>query len=217
MIKVFGIGFHKTGTTTLGGCLRHLGYKHLRYNPSLLKQVAGGEIEPVLNVALQYESFDDWPWPLIYSELDEAFPESKFVLTIRKNSDVWFNSLLSHVARRGVTDVYPLVYNLPEPEAHKQAFIERYEAHNQNVKDYFANRPDKLQIICWENGDGWPELCSFLNLPVIEEPLPHLQKKPDSLREWQQYVWPRFSRKMKRPIKQFRQRILTSKLVKWKR
>jgi len=50
------------------------------------------------------------------------------------------------------------------------------ESHNQQVIDYFQNKPDKLLIICWEKGDSWDKLCNFLGKTVPEIPLPHLMK-----------------------------------------
>ena len=34
--KVFGIGFNKTGTSSLGAALRRLGYKHVSHNSKML-------------------------------------------------------------------------------------------------------------------------------------------------------------------------------------
>jgi hypothetical protein len=44
------------------------------------------------------------------------------------------------------------------------------------VIDYFADKPDKLLVICWENKDGWNKLCDFLNKSVPKVPFPHLNK-----------------------------------------
>jgi len=32
-----------------------------------------------------------------------------------------------------------------------------------------------LLVVCWENGDGWDKLCSFLNKRKPDEPFPHLR------------------------------------------
>jgi hypothetical protein len=44
------------------------------------------------------------------------------------------------------------------------------------VRAYFAGRPDDLLEVCWEAGDGWKELASFLGQPVPALPFPHLNK-----------------------------------------
>src|SRR5690606_9027316 len=40
--------------------------------------------------------FQDVPFslPFTFPHLDNAFPDSKFILTIRENSDVWYQSIL---------------------------------------------------------------------------------------------------------------------------
>jgi hypothetical protein len=180
--KVFGIGFHKTGTTTLGQCLSYLGYNCLGYRPDLLEQIHQGDFVATFAAVEQFNGFQDWPWPLIYKQLDERYPESKFVLTIRQDEEIWLRSLLKHAARKGPSRTRELIYNRPMPHGYEREHIERYIAHNQEAKEYFMSQPDKLLIICWETGTGWQELCSFLDKPVPDIPLPHLNISPDFLK-----------------------------------
>lgn len=53
--------------------------------------------------------------------------------------------------------------------------IAMYTSHNEGVVDFFQERTasDVLLEICWEQGDGWQELCQFLKLPVPACPFPH--------------------------------------------
>jgi len=99
-IKVVGVGFHKTGISTLGKCLQIMGYNHisLDYNSFLLYK--SGNFEALKTIVENYDSFDAWPWPLLYKEIDNWFPDTKFVLTRRLNSEVWFSSLSRHVSRK---------------------------------------------------------------------------------------------------------------------
>lgn len=175
-MKVFGIGLNKTGTTTLGLCLQHLGYRHTSSNLELTKRVAAGDIEPVLDFAREYESFEDWPWPLIYRELDERFPGSKFILTTRRTPQVWLRSLKNHALLTGPTEFRRIAYGHPIPEGHEPDHLSRYEAHNRDVRQYFESRPDDLLEICWETGSGWRELCDFLGHEVPDVPLPHANR-----------------------------------------
>ena len=92
--KVIGVRFHKTGTKTLGQSLRLLGYNHISFDKNFLLLYYQNETGALLKLMEFYDSFEDWPWPYLYKEAYEKFPESKFILTTRKNEEVWFKSLI---------------------------------------------------------------------------------------------------------------------------
>lgn len=175
-MKACGIGMHKTGTTTLGQCFQILGFKHISYDLNLLRAVRRRELGPALAAARHYDSCEDWPWPLLYRQLDEAFPQAKFILTVRKDPETWLRSLLAHARRTGPAEARELVYGFAMPQGHEQAHLDYYRAHNQAVQDYFRDRPSKLLVVCWETGSGWTELAEFLELPVPDRPLPHANR-----------------------------------------
>ena len=181
--KVVGIGLPKTGTTSLGYCFRRFGFKHQTYDMDLAVKVKRNQIEDVLRVAEKHEAFEDWPWFLLYKEFDRRFPNSKFVLTLRKDTATYVRSLQGHHEREGIrnTDwVKPHWWD--EVQGQEPAHWDyeksavRYENHNRAVLEYFAGRVDKdLLVVCWENGDGWETLSRFLNKRAPDEPFPHLR------------------------------------------
>ena len=192
MTKVFGIGWHKTGTKTLAQCMRILGYDHLSYDPevsgSLLKQVMQGDCTGLFEAADRHASFDDFPWPLAFRELDARYPDAKFSLTMRKSSKSWINSLLKHATRTGPMWTRKLVYGHRMPHGHEEAHIARYEQHNRDVLEHFKGREDKLYPLCWETLQGWVELCAFLGKEVPDAPIPHENRSPWSLDRWKHKV-----------------------------
>lgn len=175
-IKVFGIGLNKTGTTTLGKCLRDLGYRHSSYDLALLEQVRSGDFRDLINVVESHEAFEDWPYPLVFDQLDVLYPGSRFILTRRRSPQVWLRSLEAHSLR---TDPYEgtrtrtLAFGWPFPQLNPEAHIGFYEAHLARVRHYFRHRPQDLLEICWEEQPSWEPLCSFLGHPVPSHPLPH--------------------------------------------
>ena len=181
--KIVGIGLPKTGTTTLGFCFRRFGFKHRTYDMDLALQVKRNQLEPVLEEAKSFEAFEDWPWFAIYRELDQRFPNSKFILTQRKDTETYVASLKRHHEREGIRSedfVKPHWWNEVhgvEPAAWDyEKSAQRYERHNREVLEYFGNRISKdLLVVCWEHGDGWAELSRFLNKRLPEEPFPHLR------------------------------------------
>lgn len=173
--KVFSIGFHKTGTSSLGEALRQLGYSPIaNYTPELLPHIQSENWSEVENFCQQYQAFEDNPWPLIYRELDERFPGSKFVLTIRPKAQ-WINSVMKHFSGSSTKMrewIYGEGYGNPN-ENTKQIYIDRYTKHNQEVLSYFSTRPNDLAVMDWSRGSSWPELCRILNCPVPSSPFPH--------------------------------------------
>lgn len=178
--KVIGIGFHKTGTTTLGECLKLLGYNHISCSKEAFLLYQASEISAILKLMEFFDSFEDWPWPFVYREAFNKFPSAKFILTTRLNEEVWFRSLARHV-KRGVGADFSYrsyIYGCEDLAANKQLHIDRYRQHNQKVRDFFADKPNQFLELCWEKGDSWTELCEFLNVNTIDMPLPHKKADP---------------------------------------
>lgn len=175
--KVFGVGWAKTGTTTLGKCLRSLGYRHMSQRLDLVDAYAEGNRDAIISVAREADSFEDWPWILLYQELDQAFPGSLFILTTRDHQR-WIKSYLNMLRMAGeptarLNEIRSVLYGLPFPDVTPAALVERYLRHNRHVIDYFATRPEALLVVDWERGHGWEELCTFLGMSVPAASFPH--------------------------------------------
>jgi hypothetical protein len=177
--KVIGIGFHKTGTKTLAACLEMLGFRNRSHDREAFALWKLGEIDTVLQMMEEFDSFEDWPWPFLYREARIRYPDARFVLTTRRDEATWLESLTHHVARHGLTafNYRKHIYGVDDPVAHPQRFFEVYRAHNAAVRAFFAEDPDRLLEVCWEDGHGWEHLCSFLGLPVPNAPLPHMNRR----------------------------------------
>ena len=96
--KVFGIGFHKTGTKTLAAALRTLGYRVTGPNGATDPDIANNALEMCFSLVGQFDAFQDNPWPVMYKTLDRAYPQSKFVLTVRP-TDEWIASVVDYFGR----------------------------------------------------------------------------------------------------------------------
>jgi hypothetical protein len=175
-MKVFGIGLNKTGTSTLAACLRELGFRHTSCDLELTREVRRGNMAPVYDRADRYGSFEDWPWPLVFEEMDEQYDDAKFVLTRRSSPKVWFSSLKRHALRTGPTEYRAIAYGDEMPLGKRREHIRQYRAHNAAVRNHFADRPNRLLEVCWEEGDGWHELCDFLEKPIPDTDFPHERK-----------------------------------------
>ncbi len=181
--KVFGVGYPKTGTTTLATCLAGLGYKHKTCDMNLAAEVRSGRFWRTIGAAERYDSFDDWPWFLVFREMSELYPEARFILTVRRSTEAYLGSLRRYREHRGrfnkgapEPDWWRPVFGFPMHYWNAERFAEEYESHNEAVVNWFANEPERLKVLCWENGDEWDELCSFLDKETPDQPFPHLNR-----------------------------------------
>lgn len=175
-MKIVGIGMNKTGTTTLAICLTYLGYRHLSCHRESFEQLRRGDVNAVLRTMEGYDSFEDWPWPLMYRDIDRRFPDARFILTRRKDPETWFRSLYRYAKHTGPTEYRRYIYGHYTPDGYRDEHIRIYLEHNQAVREYFHNRPHKLLELCWEQGDGWQELCAFLGVTPPMRRLPHANR-----------------------------------------
>ena len=196
--KIFCIGLSKTGTKSLhvalqilkftschdlhGGTSNKMGY---------INQATVGDYNwEIIN---KFDAFSDIPIPIYYKGLDKAFPNSKFILTIRdkkswlESCERWFNKwkiTLKHldglkkedniITIQSVGFIRILVYGISV--FNYEVFSQVYDQHIENVYEYFKNRPGDLLTLNICNGDGWEKLCKFLNQKVIQQPFPYKGK-----------------------------------------
>ena len=186
--KVVGIGFNKTGTTTIRRCLLILGIgphpDRFAMNEAGLVQalVERGDTERSLNFAANYRGFEDHPWNIgtLYQDFSERYPDTRFILTVR-DSESWWQSLTPYGIRDPTSRIIRLfMHQLGIDRFEKATVIAAYEDFNRNIIEYFADHPEKLLITMdLEAGDGWEKLCHFLGKPVPEYPFPRANRKKD--------------------------------------
>ena len=205
--KIFCIGRNKTGTTSMGQALKMLGYRvgKQKYGELLIEDWGRRDFRKIIQFCKSADAFQDVPFSLddTYKELDKAFPGSKFILTTRTSADEWFDSLI-----RFETDIigkntlptaadlknYPyretgwlwrmheLVYGVNEEQLYDMAiYIAHYEKYNNEVLNYFNNRPDDFLILNLNNENSMQLLCGFLHISEHKLKMPHLNKSKQDL------------------------------------
>ena len=173
-MKIFCIGFHKTGTTSLKAALKELGYRVTGPNGVDDPDIAKNVYSMAHDLVRKYDAFQDSPWSVIYKELDEKYPGSKFILTIR-SSESWIKSQVNHFGQLE-TPMRTWIYGVGCPEGNEDIYIKRFERHYKEVVDHFKDRPDDLLILDLAKGDGWGKLCSFLGTDIPKKQFPHANK-----------------------------------------
>ena len=177
--RVFCIGWHKTGTSSLGHALVQLGYSVLGCRLDMVHPLRQGDLDAVLGLAGQFDALQDVPWAALYRELDQAFPGSRFILTEREEQS-WFRSALRHFDSADIS-LHAWLYGKGVMRSNEQLYLDRYCQHNLQVKAYFADRQKDFIVLDLARGDGWSELCGFLGEPLPNQPFPHANKGPQSL------------------------------------
>ena len=143
------------------------------------------------------ESTVDWPAAYHYKELMDVYPDAKVLLSVR-SAEGWVKSMDSTITQIFMGDT--LMHHLARAQYHidpnYKAWIdllnemnfgdergvwagtngeagpmaEAMERWNQSVIDTVP--ADRLLV--WDPKEGWEPLCEFLELPVPEQPLPHV-------------------------------------------
>lgn len=168
--KIFGLGFQKTGTKSLGAALDILGYRVC--GPVGAKDLdIAKNVRPLIHSLVPlYDAFQDNPWPLFYEDLDRRYPGSRFIFTVR-SPDAWIDSIVAHFGDHD-TPMRHYIYGVGHPKGNERVFLERYRRHNDEVRHYFRNRSEDILTMDITRGDGWGPLCDFLGLrrPGVEFP-----------------------------------------------
>lgn len=183
---VFGLGLSRTGTRSLTAALHVLGIDTVHYpiDEDSLRAMTSGKLDFQL-----MESFDgitDITTAPYYRDLDQRYPDAKFVLTVR-DEEGWLRSCQNHwtgrdafastetagqathmAVRRFLRAAVYGSYDF-EPDRFRRV----YRAHLENVRRYFADKPGKLLELDVVGGDGWEPLCEHLGRPVPPQPFPH--------------------------------------------
>ena len=183
-MKIVGIGLNKTGTSTLKTCMKQWGFNHMTFDLDAFNAYRNKDFKILKQLADDHDSFENWPWALMYEQFYQWYPQAKFILTVRRDAETWFKSLSKHGKRIGPLVDYELfIYGYANPDENKADHIEYYHQHNRKVEQFFADKPEQLLKVCWEQGHGWQELSQFLKLEPAPGEFPHSNKTPSFYEE----------------------------------
>ena len=196
MLRVVGAGLPRTGTRSLkdalelllGGRCYHMSevFRNLEDVPTWRAAVRGNEVD--------WSSFPpdcvaavDWPASAFWRELADANPDAVIVLSTRDSAAQWWES--------ADATILPVLRKDPDPgyedwQAMTKALFAReiaekwddaataqafYERHNGRVR----REAPADRLLDWRAADGWEPLCRALDLPVPDEPFPHVNTRQE--------------------------------------
>jgi hypothetical protein len=194
-LRLVGAGLGRTGTHSLklaieellGGPCYHMieVFEHPEHVPMWQQAIDTGDA-PWDEIFEGYVAAVDWPVGSFYGELAAAYPDAVVLLSTR-DADSWWRSASATIFnfakmdtppemaewRRMTTDLMATRFTdkLDDETAAKAA----YEKHNAEVR---ASIP-RDRLVEWQPGDGWQPLCDALNLPVPDQPFPHVNTTAD--------------------------------------
>lgn len=176
--KLFGIGLSRTGTQSLSAALNELGVTsvHFPKDDTTFRQLRSGDFD--LKVLQRSTALCDTPVVPYYPQLDEAFPGSKFILTLRDDREAWLASVERLWRSRPHIPTHPYhkfitaaVYGTWHFSRSRFAYV--YDRHVENVRSYFEDRTDDLLELRICDGEGWKQLAPFLGMDVPPATFPH--------------------------------------------
>jgi hypothetical protein len=182
--KIFIIGFHKTGTSSLGKAFQILGYrvcggyfiKNEYRNVKNPEEYLWNYISPAIN---DYEVFQDTPWFIFWRQIYKNYPNALYILTYR-DSEKWYNSVYNHFGDGSNWFYHDLIYGDPDPTNHKDLYIKKYEDHNKNVMDFFEGKNNFLPLDL-DQGIQWESLVEFTGnkKPIWQFPMANKSETKD--------------------------------------
>lgn len=199
--KVFCIGLNKTGTTSLAAALEGLGYRldDQSLAERLLPHWLRRDFDAIVAHAAGADAFQDIPFslPFTYQALHMAYPQARFVLSLRDSPQEWYDSVLRFTRRihggslptaRQLRDSgygYPgflhdaqfgTVPGLTEADPFdRAAHLRFYTAHRYAVTAYFRGS-GRLLVLNPARPDSYAALCRFLGRSPVLERMPHLNR-----------------------------------------
>lgn len=201
--KVFGVGFSKTGTTSIEQACLDIGLNvcrgdwKLKHNDYHLALCAGGLFEELHRMTRYWDAFFDGPWGggSLYLKTTEWFPDAYFIHT-RRDPEKWYESFSNMVktvagdrpgepldgfhreGRYGSVLFFEKVFGIKGIDE-KDRLLEHYTKTNAEVEAFFRNGPYNYLKIDVTAGEGWEKLGPFLGIsdPPASFPQKNVRKE----------------------------------------
>jgi hypothetical protein len=172
--KIFGIGLPRSGTTSLNRALTALGYEAIHHPTYFIMDKMRGNFD----FAGSWDALTNFG-EHFYPQLDERFPKSKFILTIRDKEN-WLNSCRwkykepsNHLGNTIRISIFGC------DRFHESTFSHLYDIHRERAIHYFRERPEDFLVFNCDRGHSWRELCDFLGKSTPAIPFPHGNSKKE--------------------------------------
>lgn len=176
-IKIFGIGLQKTGLTSLVRLLQKCGLNARGTNLKLRRSFARRrDYQGILDYYDSAQFFCDWPTPLMYKAAFAKYgPRARFILTVRKDADTWFESIKRHNRyAHPVANKHRWIFGRYYPHGFDAEHKAYYERHNREIEDFFdaQGARDQLLIIRVDDPASIGRVAEFLGIDIPFDAFP---------------------------------------------
>jgi len=198
-LKVMGVGFGRTGTKSLQEALEELGFAPCHHMDTVVangdeevkrwEQVANGKTSEVPLILADSLSSCDFPSCVYYKDVLKAYPDCKFVLTVR-DPEKWYQSAYDTIYKI-IHQPFPVPFamnfvpsqkrlrNVVRKIVWQNIFHDRFLDKEYAIKVYneYVERVKREipadRLLIFGVAEGWAPLCKFLNVPIPNKPFPH--------------------------------------------
>ncbi|KAJ3125306.1 hypothetical protein HK098_000370 [Nowakowskiella sp. JEL0407] len=222
-LEIIGAGLPRTGTTSLKAALEELGYptyhmvENIQHNDSekwltILKDNHGRDFKDWDYIFAQkgrrvYAASVDAPGCTFYKNLMEFYPDTKVILTVRDNPQVWVDSSRETVYKAsqsgggflGVVSgfVFRNIFRSKMIEMINKVFFTHPDACNgalekadfdggKAAREFYTNWNDEVvkyvpsdKLLLFNVKEGWGPLCKFLGKPIPDKPFPRVNDRAE--------------------------------------
>jgi len=200
-MKIFCIGYNKTGTSSLSKIFYQNGFLVAPQEPfecnmeSYYFDNYETIIKMIKNDYYQYSFFQDVPFsmPNFYKTLYENFPDAKFILSVRDDEKVWYQSLvsfhkkifknfknpseISYIYKGMIFKKLTQSYGAPKYNPYDyNSLTKSYLNHIADVEKFFKDKKNSMIKINLKDPNLITKLESFLDVGFENNEVPHLNK-----------------------------------------
>lgn len=190
--KFFCIGRNKTGTTSLKQAFNDLGFvvgDQRKAERIYDKDYHYGNWSSLIAYCKSAQVFQDMPFTMfpVIPHIDKAYPGSKFILSIRDDTEQWYRSITrfhgklfgkdgrvptaddlrnaTYIRKGFMYKAVIIDFGTSEQDPYNREILcARYEQHNSQVMEYFKDRPDDLLVINLSDEEAYRKFVNFIGV-----------------------------------------------------
>lgn len=165
--KVIMVGMCQSGHLSVAAAIHSLGYNSMGYNRPAFMYAQRQDFSLMERAIHDYDCVRDYPFNIYYLWIREhCHPQTKFILTYRRDLNHWFDKLAPYAA----SDLSHICVHKHWwgkhllSESDRALCVQKHESHCNDVRNVLG-KSNFLEYSIDDNL-GWGPICDFLGEPV---------------------------------------------------